>query len=183
MSIHPSTFEQVFHQFRTPLIFFARSLIKNKSEAEDIVTKVFIKFFQSKNHYESVTAKKYFLYQCTKNECIDYLRREVLKRKHKEYVEASNDEQVESVLNEITDKEIIVQIKKIIECLPPVCKRIMNLYYKDGFTREEVAQLLGLSTNTVRNHVAEGLKKIRTRLKELEMADASPEKLTIELVE
>ena len=76
----------------------------------------------------------------------------------------NNDEEYgDFTLNQITRKDLISRIRKIIETLPPVRRQVIILSCVNGLSREEIAQELKISPNTVRNHKARGLKWLKQR--------------------
>ena len=60
-------FKQVF--------FFAKTYVKNDAEAEDITQEVFVKAWKNLHKFEPEKKFKTWLFQITKNTCIDFLRK------------------------------------------------------------------------------------------------------------
>lgn len=158
-----TSFEQLFKKYRPRLIFFAWQIVRDEFEAEDIVSEVFLKYLFKGNIYECEDAKMGFLYRCTKNECIDFLRSKKIKEREREKTLKVVDDNVDYLLNHIERKELIVKVRHIIETLPPVCKQVITLSYLKGLNRQEIAQTLNLSSRTVRNHKSRGLRWIREK--------------------
>ena len=66
------------------------------------------------------------------------------------------------------DEDVHERIRReLLRSLPPRCKSALRLVREEGVTYKEAAELLGISTETVRTHVARGEKKLRARLKDL----------------
>lgn len=53
----------------------------------------------------------------------------------------------------------LAQAIEAIGSLPPRCREILVLYFIHGLSQPEIAAHLGLSINTVRNHLANGLDR------------------------
>lgn len=178
MSIHPVTFEHMYHEWYFPLVFFARRLVRDQLVAEDIVTEVFIKFWYRENNYEDAIAKKRFLFLCTRNKCINHIREKKHREKQKKGAPGTTDDYEEFALNQITRNETITQAWNIIESLPTECRRIFILSYLKGISHKKIAQQLGISVNTVRNHKTRGFELMKERFKKLEMANMSSDETT-----
>jgi RNA polymerase sigma-70 factor, ECF subfamily len=153
----------LFKQYRPRLIVFARAFVKDTVFAEDIVSDVFLKFLLKGNMQECEAAKKIFLYRCTRNECIDYLRGKKFRDKQLRKVSDNDNEHEGFALNYMERQEQIIRVRNIIETLPPICKRVITLSYIKGLNRQEIAHILNISANTVRNHKRQGLIWIKER--------------------
>ena len=64
-------------------------------------------------------------------------------------------------------KEYEVFLASIIEELPEQKQRIYNLSRKEGKNNQEIANILGISSKTVKNNLWETLKVIKERLQPL----------------
>jgi RNA polymerase sigma-70 factor (ECF subfamily) len=60
-------------------------------------------------------------------------------------------------------------INEAIQQLPPQQRTVYELSKQEGLKYDEIAELMHLSKNTVRNHLSEAMKTIRTFLKKTEM--------------
>ena len=52
-------------------------------------------------------------------------------------------------------------LKGAIEALPPQRKKIFNMSREDNMTHKEIAAQLGISVNTVQEHISESLRFIK----------------------
>jgi RNA polymerase sigma factor (sigma-70 family) len=107
---------------------------------------------------------KAYLYKYVSNECLSYLRK---KLKDDRVVDAftakqqnSHNNTVETInLNEVT-KIIAVAVEK----LPDQRRNIYQLSRRDGKSIPEIAEILNISPNTVKNALVIALKSIRIHL-------------------
>ena len=160
-------FYQVFREFYPAIVSFAIKFVKDSNLAQDICSDSFIKLYQSKEIFEGLDHVKSYLFKITKNGCLDAIK----KIKHQTQFQRQLLQVLESDdSNYITQKEIQAELLELItqsiEKLPSQCRRIfqMNLL---GMSYEEIAAALKVSTSTVRNQKARGLKLLKmTILKE-----------------
>ncbi len=152
---------QLYMSFVPNLLQFAHSIIRNKELAEEIVSDVFIKVWQNREHLKSIENFKLYLYISTKNTALNYLRRhfrkDVLSLDDILVTPASINYNPEQIL--ITS-ELANRINATIAMLPTRCKLIFKLAKEDGLKYNEIAQLLNISVKTIDNQMAIAVKKI-----------------------
>jgi RNA polymerase sigma-70 factor (ECF subfamily) len=154
-------FGQLYMAFMPKLFQFSQSIIKNKELAEEIVSDVFIRVWQNREHLSSIENFKLYLYVSTKNTALNYLsrhfRKDVLSLDDITVTPASVNYNPEQIL--ITS-ELINRINTVISLLPVRCKLIYKLAKEDGLRYSEIAQLLNISVKTIDNQMSIAVKKI-----------------------
>jgi RNA polymerase sigma-19 factor, ECF subfamily len=158
-------YKQLFLLFYPSLVHFAISIIKSKESAEEIVSDVFIKIWEKRQHLEKVENLSFYLFTAVKNRCINQFN------DFKNRTEINiNDIAIEfkSVYHDPEQKmisaEAIRQIQEAIHELPPRCRLIFKLVKEEGLKYKEVAELLQLSVKTVENQMSLAFKKIGSAL-------------------
>jgi RNA polymerase sigma-70 factor (family 1) len=157
------SFATLFKQFYSPLVYFARKLISDSLVAEDIVTEIFLKFWQRQDHFPCHKAIRAFLYVSTRNACLNHLEQVRHQARAKQTLRAISDENVDSVLNEISRAEVLREVFDLVESLPVQCRKIVLMSYVAGLTNRQIARRLQLSVHTVRNQKVRGIQLMRTR--------------------
>ena len=156
-----TAYKELFTFFYSPLFLFAKSIVKSKETAEEIVSDVFIRIWQKRRELEKIENLKVYLYVSARNAAINYLslhKRGItnpLDEFHTEFTSIYFDpEQL------MITADMLALIKRAIDQLPPKCKIIFKLVKEDGLRYREVAEILGISVKTVENQVAIALQKI-----------------------
>lgn len=62
-------------------------------------------------------------------------------------------------------REVEQVLKLVVEALPPQQKAVYKLSREEGKSHDEIADLLKISPNTVKNHIVQALATIRTHLR------------------
>ncbi|MDI3321914.1 RNA polymerase sigma factor [Pinibacter soli] len=139
---------------------YANFLSKTKRHdiASDLTQATFVKFWNYRSSYSPEISVEAQLYQKAKQVFIDWLRREAHQRKLIKEIE-NDTERNESSRLELTDL-----LKKAIEQLPPIRKKIFLLSYVEGFSNKEIASLQKISIRTVEGHVQKALYQLRKSL-------------------
>lgn len=156
-------YKELFTSLYSPLFLFAKSMVKSKESAEEIVSDVFIRIWEKRRDLEKIDNLKVYLYVSTRNAALNYLSLQKrnstnpLDEFHAEFTSIYFDpEQL------LITADMLALIKKAIDQLPPKCKIIFKLVKEDGLKYKEVAEILNLSVKTVENQVAIALQKIGT---------------------
>lgn len=155
------SFRTVYNRMVRPLTYFVENIIFSRADAEDIVANAFQKLFHARAGMKSYEHIKRWLYVITRNESIDYLRlRNKQRESHNEvaYLESGSEEWVETErVKSIVFQSILAEIEK----LPRQRKAILRLYFFEQKSTAEIAEQLGLNSQTVLNHKAKALDSLR----------------------
>jgi len=158
-------YKLLYEMFFPGLFKFSNSFVKSKEVAEEIVSDVFIKIWTIKSDLASISNLKVYLYTITKNFSLNYLTRHSKMR-----VINLDDVKDEMFFNFVTpadvliSTDIIARINQSINLLPSQCRIIFYLVKEGDLKYKEVATILNISVNTVRNQVAIATKKIADNL-------------------
>ena len=157
-------FTRVFDYFNKSLCSFARALIRDKAAAEDIVQEIFIKCWQKHADFSSLQKIKAFLYISTRNACLNYLQQVKYQVRVRHTLRYNMDDSQQPVLNEIIRAEVLRELDDAIDRLPPQCRKVFMLVYKQYKTVNEVSLELNIAARTVINQRVRGIKLIKNRL-------------------
>lgn len=157
-------FAGIYNRHYDPLVFFARKFLFDPLVAEDIVTELFLKFWQKQEQFNSPYAIKTFLYISTRNACMNFNRQYRNQARAKIDLRILTDELEESILHTITRSEILREVYSGIESLPVQCRRIVLLSYLGGLSNKQIARHLQLSVHTVKNQKVRGIQLVRGKV-------------------
>ncbi|HOZ84327.1 MAG TPA: sigma-70 family RNA polymerase sigma factor [Niabella sp.] len=146
------------------LIRFSAAITGSYHQSEEIVSDIFIIFWQKRSRYYEVQEPIVFLYTCTKNLSLNKIKQ------NKKYIDFDLlDQDVLSITPKIEGQLITSQVGKIIEMaireLPLRCQLIFRLVKMDGLSYKQVAELLDISVKTVDAQLAIAIKKLSSVLK------------------
>ena len=145
------TIKDIEHSFKLyyrQLCIFALHFTEDSGAAEDIVQEAFVGLWQRKDEVRDV---KPYLYASVRNKCISYLKR------------AGEDELPEDIPSEdLEDRsEMEARLWSAIDSLPERRRQVLLMSKRDGMKYEDIAYMLGISVNTVRNHISKALQALR----------------------
>ena len=146
-------------------LFICRWYCKDSDTAQDIVQDTLIRIWNSDRTFLDIKELTWYLYRSTYNNALFHLRTQasrqnILRKMVAEEVELP-DEQFALTVRE----ELIRQLYVYIEDLPEERKKILLMSIQ-GHSGNEIADLLGISINTVKTQKNRGFKYLREKLKD-----------------
>jgi RNA polymerase sigma-70 factor (ECF subfamily) len=157
-------FKAVYDMFFPSLCFFAKRLVDNDAEGEDIAADSFIKLIHRHESFDTLPNIKAFLYITTRNACLNFLRFSQRQAASKKEMALLQDETEEHVLSHMMHAEVLGEVENEIEQLPRRCKEIFKLIYYERKSADEIATMLDISINTVWVQRAKAIQLVRTNL-------------------
>lgn len=154
-------FAKIYNQYRHKIYTYAYQLSKSADTAEEIVQLVFIRVWQKRTQIDPERSFNGYLKKITLNHVLNHLKKVARERCLQEEVfklmEISGSRTEEPLL----EKELRKIYTEAIANLPPQKKLIYQLSRTEELSHEEIAEKLGLSKNTVKNHMVEASRSIR----------------------
>ena len=144
-------------------------ILADETEAWDVVQMAFLKAWQKLDRYDSRYSFSTWLYRIGTNLAIDLLRSRTSRdRAHK----AGTEHRLRIVGNgegaglRAESQEADGILRKLVGVLTPQQRSAFVLREMEGLDTSEVAEVLGCSATTVRNHIFQARKALRRELKE-----------------
>ena len=153
------------NRYRNYVFTLALRFTKNREDAEEVSQDIFIKAYRALADFKGTSKFSTWLYTIVNNTCITFLRKKRLQTYSldKEGVFEVADSQDSGLrANLVEQKSRLSMVNNAISMLSPDDAEIITLFYKSEQSLEEIAQILGLETNTAKVR----LHRARTRLKE-----------------
>lgn len=158
-------FRVIFELMEPRLHGFVFSYTKSDYIAEEIVQEIFIKIWERREEIKLSGSFSAFLYTMARNRTLNYLRNASQRA-------AIRDELWKNVslLQEDTEAEVIFSeyreiVDDIIDHLPRKKRSIYIMSREEGKTNAEIADILGISPKTVKNHLWKTFETIKVQLR------------------
>lgn len=153
---------------------FAIRLTSDPIDAEDLVQDTIVKAFRFFSSYEKGTNAKAWLFRILKNSYINNYRKKSKQPQQVDYDEVSTYyENIRSEQSDTTDMEDILyrdmlddQITRALQRLPEDFRTVVLLCDVEGFTYEEIANMLDVPIGTIRSRLHRGRNLLRVELEE-----------------
>lgn len=158
-----SAFNQLFWSYKDRIFGYVMAITHSHERAEEITQQLFIKLWQSRHLLAEVDNIDNYLFAVARLRTISFLRNmfrdEKGLRKLQTYMVNPPAENSDARLIEA---EYTRAITEAIGRLPAQRREVFLRSREQGLTYEQIASQMNLSKHTVRNHLAEALKQLRS---------------------
>jgi RNA polymerase sigma-70 factor (ECF subfamily) len=159
-----AAFEQVFKTHYKNLHSYAFTILKDESEAEEMVQQVFFKLWDRSEHLSFSGSIAAYLYRAVHNESLNFLKHEKVKESHRLHVAYSMKNKSEQPQAKLMGKELEGKYREALNELPEQCRTVFQMSRFEDMKYKEIADKLDISVKTVENHMGKALKLLRTKL-------------------
>lgn len=157
-------FCELYAAYKNRLLYFAMKFVKSREFAEDIFQDAFTVVWQSRRFINPDASFSSYLYTIVRNRILNQIRDMANEDKLKEYILSHA---VDSA-NETNNKILFDDLKDVVSCaleqLTPRQREVFNMSRDLQMSHKEIAEALGVSVNTVQEHISVSLKVIRAYL-------------------
>lgn len=151
-------FRLLYDRYAPFLFDLGFQLLKDTGMAEELVQDCFVKLWAQREQIREDQDIWPFIYVMAKRLCFNQLRHERVARKYRVDIKEPISNDVEQRLHL---RELESQLELSIECLPEQQKKALRLSRLEGYTHQQIASEMGISPNTVKNHITQALKNLR----------------------
>ncbi len=153
-------FENIYKEYSKPMYLYALSFLVSEEEAEDVIQEVFINFWKD-DAYQKIQneATKTYLFRSVKNNCLNRLKKKDVLRDH---LDVFREDVAEEEMMRWND-ELIQEVEIAIEKMPEQTREIIQGVFFREMKYQEVADDLGISINTVKTLLRNGMRHLRER--------------------
>lgn len=154
-------FRVLFEWYTPKLLAFVGGMTKSHIQAEELVQDSFLKIWTNRESLALVDDFGGYLFIIARNKIMDHFRRIATETKVKDTVWRNISESQNSTEQLIDASESRRLVTAAIEQLSTQKQTIFHLSRYEGLSHEEIAEKLGLSKSTVKNHLVETLRHIK----------------------
>jgi RNA polymerase sigma-70 factor (family 1) len=157
-----NAFTQIYNNYRNKIYSIAFELTESSAVAEEIVQDVFLKIWVKRSTLNEVDHFRAYLFTITRNYVFTALKRIA----RKGTIEVNAMEGAPLYYHDTEDRVLNNEYSRILQAaidrLPEQQRQVYNLIKKEGLKREEAAAALQLSPETVKSHLAQAMRSVRT---------------------
>jgi RNA polymerase sigma-70 factor (ECF subfamily) len=154
------SFERLFREYFSPLMAFARKILRNEDDAREVVHQVFINLWERREEIDLGQSLKSYLFTSVHNRSLNAIR-DSRKFSRDPVPEESGEWDVSA---QIEAMELEEKILESLNRLPEKCRQIFELNRFQGLKYSEIASQLHISVRTVENQMSKALKILREQL-------------------
>lgn len=151
-------FDYLYAQYSGAIFSVVLTFISDREQAEDVLQEVFLKIWKQIESYDAQKGRLYtWMLQITRNSCIDVVR----STKYK--MQQQNRELPDSVYERGEEhfNPNTIGLRQQVGKLKQEHRELVELSYFEGFTQEEMAEMLQLPVGTVKSRMRAALIQLR----------------------
>ncbi|MFZ4861184.1 RNA polymerase sigma-70 factor [Sphingobacterium sp. Mn56C] len=163
-----AAFEQLYKLYYKRLYILAFKYMNDESVAEEIVNDVFMKLWKDAGQLTIQQSLSGYLSRCVINRALTLLKNQKLQAAQQtSYWQAGVDaEDADAVdIAALLEKKLL-HLEMAIESLPAQCKKVLIMSKFEKRKQQAIADNLGISIKTVKNHLSLSYAKIRVYFEE-----------------
>lgn len=139
-------YAEIIRRYGSKLYSYARYLMKDEHDAQDVVQQTFIKAYVNLNGFD--TRKKFssWIYRIAHNEAMNMLGKEKNKSALDEHIDLKSEVDLE---DELVKKELVSKAHHCLSQIPVLYREPLSLYYLDEKSYEEISDIMRIPVSTV----------------------------------
>jgi len=160
-----SAFAELVRRHQAGVRRCAARILNDQEEARDIAQLAFVKAWENLARYDASWSFSTWLYRIATNLAIDALRaRSSRERVHGAHLRLVGEAVGPTAPRQLAEQEVQRIFGELAQVLTPTQRAAFALREVEGLSTGEVAQVLGCSEATVRNHVFQARAALRREL-------------------
>jgi len=166
-------FEELVRRHQHRVFAVAGGIVRRREDVEDVAQQVFVKAYFSLKRFDQRAAFSTWLYKITVNECWDMLRKK--KVRPLVYEADLSEEQARQVISsaqkgkdvpDISERlEARQRVERLLDGLDERDRLMLILKEVEGFSIEEIAEVLDLNANTVKVRLFRARRRVVSQAK------------------
>jgi RNA polymerase sigma-70 factor (ECF subfamily) len=152
--------EYLMRRFGKNVIKIAYYHIRDIHIAEDICQEVFLRVYNSFHKFRGDSSYYTWIYRITVNLCKDYIKSAAL-RKILPFASVNDIERMHDDTNNLFESVEGGEIFNKVMKLPTKYRIVVSLYYFEGYSTKEIANMLKVNESNVRVRLHRGREKLK----------------------
>ena len=153
-------FRSLIERLQQPITGYLHRLVGDREVALDLAQDTFVQVYKEIAKTSEDLSLDAWIYRIATNYGLRYLNRKRLKQFVRLESRENFDESL-AVVGPEDQTEIRILVQQALNTMKPKDAALLQLHYGNGFTYEEIGQIVGMSSEAVRKCVARGVEKFR----------------------
>jgi RNA polymerase sigma-70 factor (ECF subfamily) len=161
-------FNLLYRKYAATMLGICIRYCRNRDEAEDILQDGFIKVFENIGRFRQEGSLEGWIKRIMVRTAIDHLNQGlklafVQELSAREESQIPDESQTEDLYNDdpgISADELL----KMIQSLPPGYRMVFNLYALEGYSHNDIAEMLGISVSTSKTQLFKARNMLKKRI-------------------
>lgn len=155
-------FTKLYARYAPRIRSFALRWTKNETAAEDITQDVFIRLWNERENIRQTNSLNSLLFTITSHLLINAFHKTINSPIFEDYITYTDSIPSPGNSDPLEYSNFLSSISRFIDSMPPSRGKIVRLSKLEGFNNKEIAELLSLKEQTVKNQLSIGVKELRS---------------------
>lgn len=156
--------EQLIQKYQSRVYGFLLKYVKIPEVAEDLTQDVMVKLWRNLEKVQSVEDQEAYILAITRNYIRDHFKKMSREKAYMAEVVQYLPVQDSCIHQTIQRHDLQDSIRSVVAELPERQREVYQLIYEHGKSLKEIAKEMDISPYTAKNHRAQALKVIRSRI-------------------
>ncbi len=158
------SFRFIVERYENSIVRMIRNIINNRESCEDIAQDVFFTAYRKLASFDPARSKfSTWLFTIARNKSVNALK----KKRPLSMSELPQNSDRHNPSDELAEREFFDKLDAGLEALPSAQKRAFVLAEFEKLSYEEIAQIEGVRTGTIKSRINRAKKKLAKALKEI----------------
>lgn len=154
-----AAFACLYRRYFPQLVTTAYQKTKDRYIAEELAQESLLAFYYKKEyHLDNVAA---YLQVILRHKTYDYFRKVLVREQHTTLAAQQQPATVEDTTHQLYRADLLHALRQKVQALPDQCRTVFLLSRNKHMSNNEIADTLGISVNTVEQHMRKALKRLR----------------------
>lgn len=154
---HRASQKSLYQHYYNYAMSISLRYASNRDEASEILNDAFMKIFTNLGKFDLGKPFKPWLRKILVNTAINHYHKKQREMHIEEMATAKNESDTEKILSGITYQEVIGLLQR----LPPAYRTVFNLYVIEGYTHEEIANMLHIAVGTSKSNLFKAKEQLK----------------------
>jgi RNA polymerase sigma-70 factor (ECF subfamily) len=162
-----TAFEALFRRLSKRVFRYVRGMIGDASPAHDVTQDTFMRLWSSRERLADVDEVEAYVFQTARRLVYNRTRDERVRRENEALVEVGDLATCPLGPDDDVDADLLRELlERWIAALPDRQREALTLRRMKGMSRDTIAEVMGISPNTVNTHLMRAMDTLRDRLRE-----------------
>jgi RNA polymerase sigma-70 factor, Bacteroides expansion family 1 len=157
-------FRIIYNKMYAKVYRFAYALTKRRDQSEEVVQETFLRLWLHRADVDATRSLDAFLFTIARRLVIDMMRNATSTAALRDSLWSTMQKENHATEETILENNLAALVDEAVAQLPAQQQLIFKLSRDQGLTHEEIAIKLGISKNTVKNHLVSALKTLKVKL-------------------
>jgi RNA polymerase sigma factor (sigma-70 family) len=158
-----SAFETLYSCYIDELLQYGSRFTRDISLVEDCIHDLFIRLYERRKKLTSPNSLKAYLLSSLRREILTNLKRKDVVQEQVPESEFVLDIDIEqAIIRSEIKKEQVQQVQQVLDNLSDRQREAIYLSFYNGLSNDEIAQILEINNQSVRNLLSQGIKRMKS---------------------